>query len=186
MIPYSLGAPAQSEVDYLSSVGMAPPDNWFAAEQEEYRLIQVGNLLVGFIRMPELSPPDSTPSPKIIDSALEIIAKLRQRGALVVMLSPWGKKAEQAFLEQELDDYPDLLLGSGKGTGLLNKIMADGRTVHIRAYDRGRSMHRIDIFEKPEHNKPVQWKKLDNIRVQVIPLGDNVRTDPKIDALFAN
>ncbi len=99
---------------------------------------------------------------------------------LVVGVSPWGKLAEQQFLEAAAA-APDILLGGGPGPGHPEVLTRNGETLWVRSYYKGRALNLVRVFALPQAG---QWQFGVDFTTEVQALDETIADDPAMRTLF--
>lgn len=139
---------------------------------------------IGIIRFPSLPVGEDIPSPRLIRQIETIIKQERPNVDMIIALTDWGWVGEREYIGQSPELMPDLLLGSGYGSGVIGRFDSERRCAWYRPYDKGRTVVEVRIFSWPDHTKPAVWEKTESIQSQSIGLGDKYLDNPDIDALF--
>jgi len=137
-----------------------------------------------FLRLPPLPPGQDQPSQKIIDSITGLIKTERTQAKLIVALSDWGWIGEREYLAASPELVPDLLMGSGLGSGVNGRVEADGRCIWVRPYDKGRTINEIQIFSWPRQNELNKWTQTEHFRSISIGLNDQYKDNPAVDEVL--
>lgn len=140
--------------------------------------------VVGFLRFPPLPTEIDSPSPELVKKISTFVKEKRKEVTLVVALSDWGFVAERSYLDQQPEAVPDFLFGSGHGSGVNGRILADGRCVWVRPYDKGRTVNEVQVLTWPDRSKPIAWKDGINFNCISIGLGDQYEDNDEIDAIL--
>ena len=139
---------------------------------------------VGFIRFPSLPGDMDIPSSELILRIERHIKAIRKEVRLVIGLSEWGWLGEKEYLMKNPKVVPDFLLGSGRGSGLNGRILANDRCVWVRPYDKGRSICEIQIFEWPDRKNSFAWRVSKNYNTSSIGLNDTYKDNPEVAAVL--
>lgn len=139
---------------------------------------------IRFVRFPSLPEGRDLPSDDDIKRASRKITAQQGESRLVVALSDWGWLGEREFLAQNPKAVPDILLGSGLGSGVNGRIEAQGRCLWVRPYDKGRTLNRIELLAWPDRSKPFKWQLSGNVRCLSVGLGDQYMDDPDVSAIL--
>nr|WP_321514266.1 hypothetical protein [uncultured Pseudodesulfovibrio sp.] len=139
---------------------------------------------IGFIRFPSLPQGEDIPNEEMVLSVRRHIQSLQNDVRLIVGLSDWGWIGENEYLIKNPEFVPDLLLGSGRGSGLNGRVLADDRCVWIRPYDKGRSVCEIQIFEWPQRKNSFAWNVSKNYNSTSIGLNDTYKDNPEVAAVL--
>lgn len=157
------------------------------AEEEPYTVISVdGGRKVGFLRFPSLHPGEEQAPDALVRGLTARIRKERDGVDLLVGLCDWGWVAENGYLQAGLDAVPDILLGSGVGTGVNGRILADGRALWVRPYDKGRSLAEVTVYQWPLRENSFAWEEAKNYKTSSIGMNDTIKDNPEVDAMFGD
>ena len=181
---YDVGLLAQAEYAELESVGALPGPWRQTADREPY--VEVGTSdghTVGFVRFPSLPRGQDHASDDLIQQLSQMIEAKRTGTDLIIGLCDWGWVAENDYLQRAPAALPDLLLGSGGGSGVNGRLLHD-RCLWVRAYDKGRSLAEITIYEWPNRQNLFAWIDAKNYKTTSIGMNDAIKDDPRIGALF--
>ncbi|WP_207263412.1 hypothetical protein [Desulfovibrio sp. Huiquan2017] len=155
------------------------------AEEEPFTVRDIpGGRKVGFLRYPSLPDGADGPSPEQIDRISRQIKTERAKVDLLIGLCDWGWVAESDYLKSNPAQVPDILLGSGGGSGINGRVQADGRCLWARPYDKGRSLVEVNILEWPKRENLFAWEETKNYTSSSIGMNDAIKDNPEIDALF--
>jgi hypothetical protein len=139
---------------------------------------------VGFIRYPSLPEDADGPSQALIAKLSKEIKAYRVEVDLLIALCDWGWVAESDYLKSSPVQVPDMLLGSGGGSGINGRVQADGRCLWVRPYDKGRSLAEVTILQWPKRENSFAWEETKNYTSASIGMNDAIKDNPEIDALF--
>nr|WP_229593272.1 hypothetical protein [Pseudodesulfovibrio sediminis] len=182
---YKIGMLSNEEAETLKDAGITPPQWQSTAERVPYSIIRTeSGDDIGFIRFPSLPKGVDIPSARVIEEISKTIEREQPHVRLVVALSDWGWIGEQKYLQKNPQVVPDFLLGSGIGSGINGRPLADGRCVWVRPYDRGRSVAKIEIFSWPNRKNPIAWQGAKNYKTSSIGLNDTYKSNPEVEAIF--
>ncbi|MFO7803326.1 MAG: hypothetical protein R6V55_13630 [Desulfovermiculus sp.] len=185
---YDIGALSRAEAQQLHAAypeGNVLPSGWMTfSSQPQTAVFTHQGLRLGFILLPETeASPSGTDHPDQSIEFTEIsnsLQNLKETCDLTIGLSPWGWKQEKHFLASKAS-RPDILLGSGPGAAVQGKLSADGRTLWIRPYSRGRALSVLTIYDPQEKGWKDGWKINTNVRHQFQVLDQKVPTDPHME-----
>jgi len=182
---YDVALLAQSEADALKHANVRVDGKRKTAKDTPFSMVTLKNGdLIGVVRFPSLKKGEDIPSDDQIKKLSTAIKAERKKVKLLLGLSDWGWVGEREYLAKNPDAVPDLLLGSGRGSGVNGRIEANGRCIWIRPYDKGRTVSEVQVYAWPDRSKPFAWKEPDNIKSLSIGLGDNYQDNPDVGALF--
>ncbi|MUM78199.1 hypothetical protein GKC30_11185 [Pseudodesulfovibrio sp. F-1] len=185
MMPYDIGLIGSFESEILSRLGLEPEPFRMTAEASPFVVLEssAGDR-IGFLRFPSLPLGVDIPSRQLIQKISSQIEDQRDSVRLLVGLSDWGWVGEREYLAQRPPAVPDILLGSGRGSGVNGRIEADGRCVWVRPYDKGQTVSEVQIRAWPVRSKDFRWKEPDTIRPLTVGLGDDIDDNPDVDAVL--
>ncbi|AMK11733.1 hypothetical protein [Pseudodesulfovibrio indicus] len=184
---YDVGllSPAEAEALRADSIPAWPWQK--TAREEPYTVIPVdGGRKVGFLRFPSLGLDEDQPSDDLIRRLSARIQKERDGVDLLIGLCDWGWVAENAYLQARAESVPDILLGSGSGAGVNGRILADGRALWVRPYDKGRSLVEVAVYQWPQRENSFAWKEVTNYKTSSIGMNDTIKDNPEVDAMFGD
>mgnify|MGYP006275553933 CR=1 FL=1 len=188
---YDFGALSRAEAQQLQTA--SPEHNTLPSEwttfsfQPQTAVFTHQGLRLGLIVLPEadmsLSGTDQPDEEILFTKTNKTLQSLNKSCDLTIGLSPWGWKQEKHFLASKASK-PGLLLGSGPGPAVQGKLSADGRTLWIRPYSRGRALNIITIDDPQEKGWKEGWKINTNVRHQFQVLDQTVPIDPDMENLL--
>jgi hypothetical protein len=183
LLGYDAGTVTRAEAKLLADAGAAlPPGFAVAGETPTSTILTVAGIPIGVVRFPD-APASREPMPApLAQATAEAAAALRPKVKLVVGLSGWGSRPEEAFLNAH-PGAVDVLLGSGPGSGLAGSTTGGGRTLWARTYYEGKTVNRLDLYTLPATADHV-WDPKTDFRTEVIALDDRYPADPEIEKLF--
>lgn len=185
LMRYDVGFLSEEEADALGSKGVTTPPWQQTASREPFSVITTtGGDRIGFLRFPSLPPGNAEPQGPLLERLAHDIRKYRTEVRLLIGLSDWGWLAEQEYLSGNSGDVPDLLLGSGRGSGVNGRVQADGRCLWVRAYDKGRSIAEITILEWPDRENSFAWNPSRNYKTSSIGMNDQIRDYPAVSDIL--
>lgn len=176
---YDVGFMVPGEEEWLNDRGASVPEGWVtASDRVGQRIFDKDGVSVGVVFFPKLLKGSRTPTSMQMRAVARKAESLAERCDLVVGLSPWGGQAEQDLLK---DFAPPihLLLGSGPGPGLAGRFSDDEKTLWVRAYRRGKALHRIRVRALPTRDADWKWIKDGNVSVSLEVLNQDVQEDPE-------
>lgn len=185
LIKYDVGFLAEGEASGLSGIDVPFDETRKTASQAPVTAIatQEGDE-IRFIRFPSLPKGQREPSRDMIDKLSRMISAQREKSRLVVALSDWEWIGEREYLAQNPEVVPDILLGSGLGSGVNGRVEAKGRCLWVRPYDKGRTIGRIELMAWPDHTRSFKWLLSENVRCFSVGLGDKYEDDPDVSAIL--
>ncbi|XPV77766.1 MAG: hypothetical protein ACNI27_07550 [Desulfovibrio sp.] len=140
---------------------------------------------VGFVFFPKSEVKDNRPTAAAVEFITSRVKALRKTSDIVIGMSPWGYFPEQSLLkDNSSSDLPDIILGSGPGTGVSGRLMNNDKTMLVRPYASGKSINIIKISDLPKKNLDFSWTKDENIFAKVDGLIHIYRDDPVVVGLF--
>lgn len=165
--------------------GVALDTSRRTADEEPFTVITTATGdRVGFLRFPSLPDGEDIPSDRLIAKISAAVKEQQSAVRLIVALSDWGWVGEREYLAQNPDFVPDILLGSGRGSGVNGRIDADDRCTWVRPYDKGRTLSEVKIFSWPDRTSSFTWDTTDSIKTLSIGLGDQYQDNPDVGALL--
>jgi len=185
LIKYDVGFLAEREASGLSGTDVPFDATRETASEAPVTAIatQKGDK-IRFIRFPSLPKGLKEPSRDIIDKVSRMITAERKKSRLVVALSDWEWIGEREYLAQNPKVVPDILLGSGLGSGVNGRVGAEGRCLWVRPYDKGRTIGKIELMAWPDHTRSFKWKLSENVRCTSVGLGDEYMDNPDVSAIL--
>ena len=155
------------------------------AEEEPFtiRELEDGHR-VGFLRYPSLPEDADGPSAPLVAKLSREIKAYRNQVDLLIGLCDWGWVAESDYLKSKLAQVPDMLFGSGSGAGITGRVQADGRTLWVRPYDKGRNLAQVNVLQWPKKENSFAWEEAKNYTSTSIGMNDAIVDNPEIAALF--
>lgn len=182
LLGYDLGCLTPDEAAALAAQNAPAPKGWLTLGKEpQAKTAEVGGLKVGVLFLPLLGQDEKTPDKKLVAKVSRAAKRLREDADVVIGVSPWGMRGEEALLKKRPGLF-DVLLGAGRGSGLYAKA-PNGETVYTRAYEKGKAINRIDLLELPKGEKHV-WSLQKNFKAKITPLDDATPDNGRIKALF--
>ena len=152
LMDYTAGVLTENEHTMLSEAGVSAPTGWTLLKNIPVtRLVPAAPGTIGLIFLPQPAGKNGRLDSKQTEATKETIRDLKDRSgvSLVIGISPWGQRSEQDFLSSG-GPLPDILLGSGPGSGMAGRIMDQGRTLWVRPYSKGKALNRIEILAIPD------------------------------------
>jgi hypothetical protein len=184
-----IGAHEKLVLDALTG---GTPAEWMVMDGDvATQLVEAGDVTIAVVAIPALPRTQrGDPSDDLLARA-GAAAQAAARGADLVMgMSLRDAKSEQAALAKGADGSGfgafDIIYSAGHGPALPGKLMADSRTLWVRAYDEGKYLHRIDFPRKPGQAAGERWKLYENIVVEVVSLSGNYAEDENIAELLGD
>lgn len=181
---YDLGLLTPDEAGMFEALHTGPGPAFKSPRAPEAVTLPLSrNQTAAVVLFPPPPPGKEQPSLALIEAVDRTVSEMSPKPQIVVGLSPWGYFNEKDYLKQARNPV-DILLGSGPGLALSGKIAADGRTVWVRPYSRGKTLMQIEVLQWPERKHGFQWPDK-SVRVLSDPLDDKVRPDPETAAILA-
>ncbi|MFH1913994.1 MAG: hypothetical protein ABIK45_06955 [Pseudomonadota bacterium] len=185
MMPYDIGLIGRFELENLSRMGLEPEPFRQTAEAAPFTVLETpAGDRIGFLRFPTLPMGEDIPSKKQIEAISRQIEHERDSVRLLVGLSDWGWVGEREYLAQRPRLVPDILLGSGRGSGVNGRIEANGRSLWVRPYDKGQTVSEIRVLAWPERSGDFRWAEPATIVPVTVGLGDDYFDNPEVDAVL--
>jgi len=184
-IAYDVGLLSKEEAVFLKESNIVPDSSRKTAEDEPFTLITIETgEKIGFLRFPSLDEIDQMPTDATLNSLSDQIRRHKQNVKLLIGISDWGWKVEREFLARNPEHIPDILLGSGNGSGVTGRILADGRCVWYRTYNKGKTVIEVKLLAWPDRTKPFTWSEPEKIISQSIGLSDKYYDNPEVADFF--
>lgn len=185
LMKYDVALLGQEEADVFEEAGAKPDTTRKTARQATITKVTIdGGKTIAFLRFPSMRSGDDMPSDKLMNRISAMIREVKNSSDLIIGLSDWGWVGEREYLANNPDSIPDVLFGSGLGSGVDGRVEADGRCVWIRPYDKGRTISELQVIKWPERSKGYVWKEPDNFMVLSTGLGDKYSDHPDVSALL--
>ena len=185
LINYDVGLLAGGEASELSGTDVPFDATRKTASEAPVTVIAIQpDDKIRFIRFPSLPRGQDVPSRDTIDKLSRKVMAERGNSRLVVALSDWGWIGEREYLAQNPKGVPDILLGSGLGSGVNGRVEAKGRCLWVRPYDKGRTLSMIQVMAWPNHSGRFKWELSGNVRCTSVGLGDQYMDNPDVSALL--
>lgn len=181
---YDVGMVAEDEARYVLRSGAKLPAGWSTPAREPFtsKKLKKGKT-VGFLRLPPLPDGEAEAKGNFLRAVTDLVKKYKPQVDLLVALSSWGMAAERQYGFEGQDEYPHLLLGSGRGPGNRGITLAEGEMFWIRPFDKGKSMAQITFEEWPK--KTVQiWQRDVNVKFKLHIMDYKIYDNAKISNLF--
>jgi hypothetical protein len=155
------------------------------AEEEPFTVVEVADgRKVGFLRYPSLPQGVAGPSKTVLARLSNEIKAYRDKVDLLIGLCDWGWVAESGYLKSNPAQVPDMLFGSGSGSGINGRVQAVGRCLWVRPYDKGRSLAEVKVLQWPERENSFAWEEAKNYTSTSIGMNDEIEDNPEIDAIL--
>lgn len=180
---YDVALLSDTEAEVLAKADITADRNRESNSVSVTEIVTPENKRIAFYRFPSLPEGKDIPSDQAMNRIARELKPLLASYDLVIALSHWGWVAEREYLAQNPDIVPDMLFGSGLGSGV-NRVEADGRCVWVRPYDKGRTVSEIQLFTWPDRSKRFIWNEPEYIKTLTIGLGDQYDDHPDVSALF--
>lgn len=184
-LKYDVSFIGRDEARRLSDLGVAPENTRLSAKEEPITVrVTPDGHRIGFLRLPSLPEGEHIPSPELIKEIAGIIKRERANTDLLVGIADWGWVGEREYIGQSPEFMPDILLGSGLGSGAIGRMDDNRRCSWNRPYEKGKTVVEVQLFAWPDRTKPAAWEAQDAIQSISIGLGDKYLDNPDVDALF--
>ena len=181
---YDVALLGRVEASALAKFSVTPDPTRKTTAEAEFSIVAVEeSRSVGFYRLPSLSEGENAADDDMLKAVGEAIEARRGQVDLLVALSDWGWFGEREFLAADVA-HPDMLLGSGMGSGVNGRVESDGRCLWIRPYDRGRTVVELQLLQWPSRKPGFVWSEPDTHRVLSIGLGDQYQDHPDVNAIL--
>lgn len=182
---YDVALLTQDEFDAFDASDLTVDMGRKTAREEPFTIVETeAGDRIGFLRFPALPDGEDIPSEDLIRRIGRSIKNKRSKVTLLIGMSTWGWVGEREYLAQNPDTVPDMLFGSGRGSGVNGRIEANGRCVWVRPYDKGRTVSEVMVYTWPDHSKPFAWKEPVNIKSLSTGLGDRYPDNPEVGAIL--
>lgn len=182
---YDVGLLSKTGAKHFAKGGIKADTSRKSAEEEPITFVTTSSGdRIAFVRFPTLREGSDIPSNFIVDKTASNIRKARRGTKLVVALSDWGLIGEREYLLRNPQFVPDILLGSGRGSGINGRVEADGRCIWVRPYDKGRTVNEVTINSWPDRSKPINWEPQVTFSSLSIGLGDKYSDHPEVKAIL--
>lgn len=185
MMPYDIGLIGRFEAENLARMGLESEPFRQTAEAAPYTVLETtAGDRIGFLRLPSLPMGKDIPSKDMIEAISRKIERERESVRLLVALSDWGWIGEREYLAQRPRFVPDILLGSGRGSGVNGRIEAKGRCVWVRPYDKGQTVSEVRVLAWPDRSGDFRWTEPGSIVPVTVGLGDDYFDNPEVGAVL--
>ncbi len=183
---YDVALLTERESQALHQAGVTPPAPWKTHSESAFReMVLPHGKRVGFIVFPPLPEGAELPDDALLETIGKEVRKAVAGVDLLIGLSDWGIIAEREYLSRRPKNAPDILLGSGRGTGIRGQIMNEGRIFYARSYDKGKAINRIEILRWPRRHGEFMWISGENIALSLISLDNHYYDNLKINEIFS-
>nr|WP_272699713.1 hypothetical protein [Desulfovibrio sp. Fe33] len=183
---YDVGLLSAREAEALRKDDVPLPSWRKSAEQEAFTVVTIQDgRKIGFLRFPSL--PNGTDDEVPQDLVTRLSKQIRENRSkvdLLIALTDWGWVAENAYLKSNPEYVPDMLFGSGNGSGINGRVLADGRCLWVRPYDKGRSISEVNVLQWPKRENSFAWDEAKNYTSASVGMNDAIKDNPDINALF--
>lgn len=184
-LEYDVAFIGREEQKRLADLGVSTDKSRKTAEEEPITVrVTPDGHRVGFIRLPSLPEGEHVPSAKLVGQIAEWIKRERAKTDLLVGLSDWGWVGEREYIGQSPEYMPDILLGSGLGSGAVGRMDDNRRCSWNRPYEKGKTVIEVQLYAWPDRTKSSTWEAQNTIQSISIGLGDEYLDNPDVDALF--
>jgi len=182
---YDVGLLSAQEAETLRENGVVLQSWRKSAKEEPFTVVKIRDgRKVGFLRFPSLPDGTDEAPQKLIARLSRQIRENRDKVDLMIGLCDWGWVAENAYLKSNPEYVPDMLFGSGGGSGINGRVLADGRCLWVRPYDKGRSISEVNVLQWPKRENSFAWDEAKNYTSASVGINDSIKDDPEINALF--
>ncbi|NJB67870.1 hypothetical protein GGQ74_001510 [Desulfobaculum xiamenense] len=184
MLDYDALTIAPAEARWLADAGVDMREDWTTlGDAPRTAVIERAGVRVGVVMFP--APADIVAGPDAArkEQAVRAARELRPSVDILVGMSPWGEKAEAAFL-REYDGAVDLLFGTGPGMGDGFRMSPGGGTLWLRSVFDGRGVMRVDVLRRPTAGEG-NFALVEDFRVTSIALDGTVKYDIRVANLFS-
>ena len=183
LMRYDAGALLPEEADALKASGADLPGHFVAlGPSPATAQLRQNDLPIGIVYFPPSPNPQQPVPTELVDQVAKTADALRNAVRLVIGISPWGMSDEEAFLNAHPGTV-DILLGSGPNAGTAGRPGPDGKTLWSRAYVKGKTINRLDLFKLPD-GPEFTWKAGETFKADVVTLDETHPPAPDIQALF--
>lgn len=184
-LDYDVAFLGREEKEIMSSMNVFPDKKRRTAQEEPVTIYRTkDDHHIGFIRFPSLEEEVETPSADLIEHIADMVKEARKKTDLLVGLSDWGWVRERDYIAQSPEYMPDILLGSGVGSGATGRMDENRRCSWNRPYSKGKTVVEIQVMTWPDRTKPAAWVEPNSIQSRSIGLGDKYLDNPAMNALF--
>ncbi|MDD4953229.1 MAG: hypothetical protein PHV85_11850 [Desulfovibrionaceae bacterium] len=184
ILDYDLGYLSPEDRQFLDQGAAAAPGDWLCPDSTSTRVLKTKTgIRIGLVFFPPLQKGTKKPDRELVRAVDLAVAKMRAETDLVLALSPWGLIPEQSYLDGN-DKGPDILLGSGPGTGLKGYVQPGGNTLWVRAYSKGQALNQLEVSGLPAGTKGFAWRPEKNIAARIIGLTENIQNDKRMARLL--
>lgn len=185
LMKYDVALLGRTEAERFDEVGATTDSNRKTADDRPVsKIIIASGKSIAFVRLPSMSTGTDIPLETNVKTISDTIRSIRDSVDLVVGMSDWGWVGEREYLAMNPEIVPDLLLGSGLGSGVDGRVEAEGRCIWVRPYDKGRTVCELQIMEWPDRSKPFSWHEPDNFMSISTALGDQYPDHPAVSAIL--
>jgi len=182
LLDYDIALMSPADATVFSHTGIDPGPAFkgpLAKPEVVVRDVPGGSL--AFILFPDRGEHDKNQEDEVVLLAEDLRRQARHN--LIIGVSTWGADRELDFIERRGAAF-DIIFGSGKGPGYAGLFLRDSGTLLVRAFTKGRYVHSVTIPNLPAPESKIVWEPQVTALTAAIPLGGNVASDPKIDAIF--
>lgn len=177
-LDYDLGVLHKKLASRMRAKGVALPRGWMSPHSKIHtKVFQLGERRIGFLVFPP-RPEDNATFPRI----RELARKMGPDLSLLIGLSPWGAKREKDFL-RKLPHAVDILLGGGSGPPFKAKYPNAGKTLWVRPYPEGKTIHSISLSGPNAHEQDPR-DTAENLNIRLILLDESIPRNPSIKEIM--
>ena len=185
LMKYDVALLGKTEADVFAKADASPDIKRKTSDEASFTKVKVeGGKTVGFVRFPSMRSGEDIPSEKLMNRITAIIRRESKSVDLIVGLSDWGWVGEREYLATNPQYVPDLLLGSGLGSGVNGRVEAEDRCIWIRPYDKGRTVNEIQVKTWPDRSAHTAWEEPYNYTSLSTGLGDQYMDHPDVGAIL--
>lgn len=158
-MPYNAVYVSLEAAACFARAALPPPSNGVVVAQAPVvRFFRAGRLVVGCVFFPQGLAENNAPTADQIHAVRQAGAEAAAKTDLVVGVSPWGMRAENACTSL-LAGYFHILLGGGPGVAVSGQATGDHASpgpLWVRSDRLGRAVTVLDVFAIPDKAAP-QW-----------------------------
>lgn len=183
LLPYDIFTLSPMDAHALSTANLTPSPAWTGPATAPVLFTgKTSGGKIAFVTFPDSAQADQG----LGDTLTSFAQSLRATGEynLIVGISTWGAGREEAFISNYAPEF-DIILGSGDGPGYTGLYLRDNKILWIRAFSKGKNLLTVTIPSLPPTGTKVVWDPEVSVRTAAIPLGPDIPSDPRIDAIFA-
>lgn len=180
LLDYDLARLTADEASALEQAGIDRPEGWLSTEQRHiHRFRLPEGRSIAFVLLPYVERGIYELPLITFRRSQNLIERARAKADMVVGVSPWGFTMEREFA-QKATTLPDILLGSGPGSGLNGQIMREEKLLWVRPYSLGKTANILTILRWPEPGLDFKWVKGYTVRLKVESYSGKFQERPDI------